>query len=269
MIRTRHLASLAAVVALAFAAGITSVASAQTPLLQLDYNQAKTFGTVEIAGGAIDITSGAMVVNTASFGFVPSQQLPNEYNVNGIGQPEFGDAAIHDAIVKGLNSANGGYWNGTNGIISSSAANDPNLATYVGWLDNGAAGNLIGQPQLYVSWDGQTIGPGQSIIAFTSLGDALLHGTVDLADYNLANGFFGDNTGYLTGGAQPGGLGSAVQGNGGSADWGDGDVLYHGTVDLADYNQVNGFFGSTAPNGPYTFTELALCNRPIGSISGS
>ena len=96
MIRTRHrlLACMAAVVALSIAAE----ASAQS-LLVLDYDAAKQFGNVHIAGGAIDLTSGAMIVTTSSFGFVPTGGAPNEYGSPGVA--EFGDAAIHDALAEG------------------------------------------------------------------------------------------------------------------------------------------------------------------------
>jgi len=192
MIQTRHrlLAALAAVVALAYA----SQASAQTTLLVLSYSQAKTFGNVHIAGGAIDMTNGAMIVTTSSFGFVPSGGQVNEYGSPGV--PEYGDAAIHDAIAEGANYA-GGFWNGTNGIISSSAATDPKFDTAVGWLDNS-----IGA---YSTWGGQSVGPGQSIIATTWYGDADLNGYVNGADTSLwsttvSSGPFGGQTGAITGG---------------------------------------------------------------------
>ena len=67
----------------------------------LDYSDAKTFGSVHIAGGTIDLTNGAMIVTTSSFGFVPSGGQVNEYGSPGVA--EFGDAAIHDALAEGAN----------------------------------------------------------------------------------------------------------------------------------------------------------------------
>ena len=73
----------------------------------------------------------AMIVTTSSFGFVPdgyfngTKQVlfPDEYgNLN---VAEFGDAAIHDVLLEGDDLAAGGYWNGTNGIFSSTADNNP------------------------------------------------------------------------------------------------------------------------------------------------
>ncbi len=135
MIRTRQLAMLAAVVAVA----VASQASAQS-LLVLDYNSAKIFGSVEIAGGAIDVTNGAMIVTTSSFGFVPSGDPGGPPEVGVPGVAEYGDNAIHDALVEGGNYANG-YWNGTNGIMSSTAQNDNSgFLKAVGWIDNSIVG---------------------------------------------------------------------------------------------------------------------------------
>ena len=140
MIRTRHLAALAAVVALAYA----SQASAQS-LLQLDYNSAKIFGTVEIAGGAIDITNGAMIVTTSSFGFVPegystaARMFPIRVNSarrtpNTVTTP-FAMRSLK-ATTRATAPGGPGFWNGTNGIISSAAAERPQGNLSIGWVDN-------------------------------------------------------------------------------------------------------------------------------------
>ena len=55
-------------------------------------------GTVNAFG--VDLSSGAMVVTTSSFGFVPSESLPGELGTPGTA--EYGDNAIHDAILRGL-----------------------------------------------------------------------------------------------------------------------------------------------------------------------
>jgi len=206
--RRRLLASFAAVVALTYA----SQASAQA-LLVLAYSNAKTFGNVHIAGGAIDITSGAMIVSTSGFGFVPSigGHANGEYGSAGVA--EFGDAAIHDAIVEGFD---GGAWNGSNGIISSTAATDPSGLTAVGWIDNDALG-------AYSIYRGITLHSGQSIIAYTYYGDTDLSGYVDDADVNNVNNNFGSNLpgdSYLGGSFYP--------------DWADGDTNYSQSVDVGD-----------------------------------
>jgi hypothetical protein len=174
---------MAAVVATAVAANASA-----TSLLELNYNNAKTFGNVHIAGGAIDLTDGALIVTTSSFGFVPSgyvsggslQRMPGELAVNGLGQPEYGDAAIRDAIIEGSNFANNGFWNGTNGIISNttsdSAANAPNFDKAVGWIDNAYWG--------FTHFWGQPVNPSQSIITLAWDGDPYLSGKVTTDGYD-------------------------------------------------------------------------------------
>jgi len=206
---------VAAVFGCVVALGIAGPAFAQ--LVQLDYNAAKTFGTVEMDGGAIDLTSGAIIVTTSSFGFVPQGTGTNEYMTNGVGNPEYGDAAIHDAISEGANY-NAGFWNGTNGITSSVAANssypgglaNPNLMG-VGWVDDSVA--------TYSVFRGLPVNASQSIITTTWYGDANLDGTVDASDYGLlANTILTHTT-----------LG------GGPPEWIDGDFNNDGVVDASDY----------------------------------
>jgi len=207
MIRTRHriMACMAAVVALAVAAEASA-----SSLLQLDYNAAKAFGSVHIAGGAIDLTNGAMIVTTSSFGFVPSGGAPNE--IGSAGVAEYGDNAIHDALAEGANYS-GGFWNGTNGIQSSSAANNANTNTAIGWVDNS-----IGA---YSSFRGVPVSTDQSIIAYTYYGDADLSGFVDNSDYGLWS------AAYLQSQSQ------VYPGRG--VEWIDGDWDQSGFVDNSDY----------------------------------
>jgi hypothetical protein len=202
-----------ALIASIIAVATTSIVSA-TSLLQLDYNAAKTLGAVHIAGGAIDLTNGAIIVTTSSIGFVPSGGQINEYGASGVA--EFGDAAIHDALVEGANYASG-FWNGTNGILSSTAANNPNGNTAVGWIDNS-----IG---VYTSFRGLSVGPGQSIIAYTYFGDADLNGVIDTGDQQLLSNSLGQTVGIY------GLRGSMVNGNPEGMEWVDGDFNQDGLVD--------------------------------------
>lgn len=223
MIRTRHLALLAAIVALA---AFAAQASAQTPLLQLDYNSAKIFGTVEIAGGAIDLTNGAMIVTTSSFGFVPTGGAVNEYGEPGVA--EYGDAAIHDALAEGVNY-NGGFWNGTNGIMSSDAENNAGTNTTIGWIDNSLG--------IYSSFRGVPLTTSESIIAYTYYGDADLNGVVDSADYGLWSAGLGQPVGLY---GQTGSIvniwnGTSLVPTPEPPEWIDGDFDQSGSVDSADY----------------------------------
>ncbi len=240
MIQTRHrlMAALAAVVALA----VASQASAQTSLLILSYSDAKTFGNVHVAGGAIDLTNGAMIVTTSSFGFVPTGGFADEYGSPG--QPEYGRNAIHDALIEGANYSNG-LWNGTNGIISSSAATDPLTNKGIGWLDNS-----IGA---YSTFKGVPVSADQSIIAYTYLGDADLSGFVDGSDYGLWSAAFNLPT-------------SQVYGSGG-VEWADGDWDQSGLSDGSDYGLFSATFGlsplySAAPIVPSAQVGAAIAPVP-------
>jgi hypothetical protein len=223
MIRSRHrlLASLAAVVALA----VASQASASS-LLQLAYSNAKTFGNVHIAGGAIDLTSGAMIVTTSAFGFVPSGGQANEYGTPGVA--EYGIAAIHDAIVEGANIA-GGFWDGTNGIKSSTAATWGNADQGIYFVDNSFVG--------LSSFRGIPVTADQTIIATTWLGDGDLNGIVNADDRGLWSG-------YLT-------TGTTLYG--GPVESVDGDFDYSGLVNADDRGVWSGTLtlgdGQTTING--------------------
>jgi hypothetical protein len=176
-----------------------------------------------------------MIVTTSSFGFVPSGGFPNELGSPGVA--EYGDRAIHDAIVEGMNN---GSWNGTNGIMSSIAANDPNGITGIGWIDNDVVG-------AYGTFRGVTVPPGSSIIAYTYIGDTDLSGYVDSADYSaLTNLFNLEHHGYLD---------PSI-----GVDWFDGDVDYSGKIDSADYTQLTNVF--MAPP-LYTAAPLVAPNETL------
>ncbi len=124
-----------------------------------------------------------MIVTTSSFGFVPTGGQPNEYGAPNVA--EYGDNAIHDALIEGLNP-NTGYWNGTNGIISSAAANDTSGNTSVVWVNNSVT--------QYSTFRGVAVNPGQSIITFDYATDIDLTGQISL------DGFLAWNGTYISGG---------------------------------------------------------------------
>jgi hypothetical protein len=230
MIRTRHLAVLAAAVALA----VASQASAQTPLLQLDYNSAKLFGQVQVAGGAIDITNGAMIVTTSSFGFVPSAGGIAAAASDGLleygtaNTPEYGDAAIHDAIVEGAVSGSS-VWYGTNGIISNAAANSGGTGQ-IGWLDLNAASQGGGAG---FTFRGVTVPLGDSIIAYNMVGDNQFQGQTNSADLLQVLDNYNDTTGYLTNNSFTYPTNQPL-----AADYFDGNDSYTGQVGSADLLDV-------------------------------
>ncbi len=231
---------------------IATGASAQS-LLVLDYNSAKVFGNVEIAGGAIDITSGAMIVTTSGFGFVPdgyyngTRRVPYPDEDGQLGAAEYGDAAIHDAILEGANYATGGFWNGTNGIFSSTAGNGSGN-TAVGWIDNSI--------DAYTSFRGVAVTTNQSIIAYTYFGDALLQGSITTSDSTVVTNALGENVGVY------GAIGNTVNGQPEGVEWLDGDFNQDGVVNSLDLGLLQSNLGQPAlyTAGPFApgFNPAAL-----------
>ncbi len=82
-------------------------------LLVLSYSQAHTFGNMHIAGGAIDITNGNMIVTTSDFGLVPTVVL----NVNKSGATA---AALGKILVEEAQTRRSGPY-----IWAASAASSP------------------------------------------------------------------------------------------------------------------------------------------------
>ena len=213
--------SLLAIVSVAVVLTASSYAAAQPPLLVLDYNSAKVFGTVDIDGGAIDVTTGAMIVTTSSFGFVPegyyigSRQVlfPVEYGQLNVA--EYGDAAIHDARLEGADYAAGGYWSGTNGIISSNAENGSRTA--VGWIDNSVGA--------YTSYRGVPVNTSQSIIGYAYYGDALMSGSITALDNAVVGSSIGETIGLY------GDFGNTINSQPEGVEWIDGDFDQDGAVD--------------------------------------
>ena len=230
MLRIRHLVetTLACVVVL----GIGGRVLAQTPLVQLNFNAAMKLGTVQVAGGAIDLTNGALIVTTSSFGFAPSagnyqgtfaSSYGGEYGT--VGVAEYSTAAVHDALQEGSNygtnpgAASSGFWNGTNGIMSSSAATNGQSILAVGYIDNSVS--------TYNTFRGVALDNtnySQTIFATTYYGDANLDGVVNGDDYTLL---------AQTEQADVTGVTSAI--TGGPVQWVDGDFNGDGVVNGDDY----------------------------------
>ena len=197
-------------------------AARQTPAQVVLSGSVAVFNSVQIASGhTINFASvGAMICTTSSFGFVPQGGQANEYGSPGV--PEYGDAAIHDALAEGANYQSG-FWDGMSGLISSTAANNPNSNLALGWIDNS-----IG---LYTTFRGVSVNSSQSIIEVTYYGDSLLQGAVTYADYQLMNIDYGKTT--------------SIYGNPfGGAEWIDGDSDQGGVVDADDYALMLSAYGS-------------------------
>ena len=124
-------------------------------------------------------------------------------------------AQVIDQVRQGYN---GGKWNGSGGITSSTAAADSTHLTALGVIQNDQNGSPIyNENNLF---DGGEPNPGDILIKFTYVGDANLDGIVDGSDYSLIdNGILTHATGWLNG-----------------------DFNYDGVVNGADYTLIDNAF---------------------------
>ncbi len=136
------------------------------------------------------------------------------------------DLSNNDMIVHNGNAAtltnqiqqgyNNGPWNGSGGILSSTAAGTNNTALGIELNNNGSGGVLIS------SFDGQTVTTSDVLVKYTYFGDANLDGVVNGSDYTLIDNGFNNS---LTG-------------------WHNGDFNYDGVVNGDDYTLIDNAFNT-------------------------
>jgi len=116
---------------------------------------------------------------------------------------------------------NGETWNGTGGIVSSTAATNV-LSFAVGYAENSEIGSGS-----YATFGGQAVGSHSVLIKYTRNGDCNLDGVVNGDDGGILGGAFG--------------LGGSTYGN-----WHFGDMDYDGSVDGDDGGSLNGAYDPNA-----------------------
>ncbi len=159
-------------------------------------------GTVSASGGGV-IVLGALSISGGSFNLENDDLIIHHGNL----------AAVTALIAVGYN---GGSWNGSTGITSSTAAAAGNTALAVELNNNGSGGVLLG------TFDGQTVTTSDLLVKYTYFGDADLNGVVNGSDYTLI-----DN-----------GLNNALTG------WRNGDFNYDGVVNGDDYTLIDNAFNT-------------------------
>jgi len=156
---------------------------------------ALTFNT----GGKVDLNGNDMVVQNTVAGTLFSQ------------------------LQAGFN-AGSGYWNGSTGIESTTAASNTTYLTTLGYMQS--PGN---------TFDGVSTSTADTLVKYTYYGDADLNGTVNGADYTQIDQGFGMG---LTG-------------------WSNGDFNYDGVVNGLDYALIDNTFNQLAAN-PMLTNPLAV-----------
>jgi hypothetical protein len=191
----------------------------------LEGGGAYVFNSVQINAGYFDLTTSAIITNPNVFSFKPT------------GQPIiYGNNAVQQAVASGAN-LDIGYWDGDNGIMSSTAAADVNWSTAVGWVDN----SLFH----YGSWRGKNLTAlpyNAVLISYTYYGDVNLNGFLDGSDraiieYSIAHPP-----------ANPA--------------WQNGDINYDNSVDPADLELFDSIQGMGLPSlnfGAVVVPEPSTC----------
>jgi fibronectin-binding autotransporter adhesin len=167
----------------ALGTGAIAIDNAATARAQVGLPKAISVASVTTTGtGKFDITDNAMVIKGSNLATVTAQ------------------------VMAGYNN---GDFLGT-GITSSTAANDPNFLTAIGYASNIEAA--------YITFEGVSgLDDNDVLVKYTYYGDADLTGSVDLDDFNL----------FLAGYQDPANVPQT---------WIYGDFDYTGSVDLDDFN---------------------------------
>jgi fibronectin-binding autotransporter adhesin len=192
-------------------------------------------GSTNISGGTLILASpfalspetnlivgaGASVITNTSGGVtVNSLNLAGTFDLkNSVLVVENSTLTAVNALVSA--GFNGGAWNGTSGIISSTAAADTTHLTTLGIIQNSS--NQSAGSVLKNTMDAQSgLTNTDILVKYTYYGDANLDGQVDGSDYSLIdNGYLN----HLTG-------------------WYNGDFNYDGVVDGSDYTLIDNAFNS-------------------------
>jgi autotransporter-associated beta strand protein len=172
----------------------------------LTLNQLVVSGTTNAWNGKLDLTNNALIVHNGTLG-----------DINNLAAAGYA----------------GGTWNGTTGIVSSTAAADTTHLTAIG-VALGTAGN---------TFEGATVSTGDVLVKYTYYGDALLTGSVTTADYTQID------AGFLSqGGSTP------------LTGWQNGDFNYDGTINGSDYTLIDNAFNQ---QGAQLLSQVASATAQI------
>ncbi len=164
--------------------------------------------SLNINSGTLDLSNNDMIVQSAGAG---------------------GLAQLTAEVASGYN---GGHWNGTTGITSSTAAGTNNTAIGIEQNDNGSGTPLMS------TFDGQPVGDQDVLLKYTYFGDANLDGVVNGDDYTLIDNGFNNN---LTG-------------------WHNGDFNYDGIVNGDDYTLIDNAFNTQGASLAAAPAEMVAVN---------
>jgi hypothetical protein len=206
----------------------------------------QVFSNLTLANGtSAQLTSGAnkvLVVSNLSIGTGAVLDLTDEDAI-----VRLGSSSLINQLAG--NGYNGGIWNGTSGIVSSTAAavaaDSSNLHKTALGVAPASATPLVG------SFDGQTLNGSDVVIRYTNTGDANLDGHVNTMDFTALASNFG----------------------GASKIWSQGDFTFNTIVNALDFNHVSTNFGQAlpapTPDGVFSETPIqpaASLDQPLAAI---
>jgi fibronectin-binding autotransporter adhesin len=214
------------------------VTQANSGTLAFAPNYSSGIQTINLSGG-LNISNGALVqVNAALTTSTRSLMVTSAISLGTTGKLDLANndldvqsgslSAVTALVAHGFN---GGTWNNTGGIVSTSAASSPARLTALGVIQNNQSGTA-----LYTAsnpFDGTTPGVGDVLVKYTYYGDANLDGKVDGSDYSLI-----DNAYEMEGWVNGVETGTPISG------WFSGDFNYDNNIDGSDYTLIDNAFNS-------------------------
>jgi len=158
-----------------------------------------------------------------------------------------GSASLSSITALVQSGYNNGGWNGTSGIISTDAANNPRHLTALGVIlnDNGMGSPLYGTGGTIAgTFEGGVPSMDDVLVKYTYYGDTNLNGKVDGSDYSRIDAGF--------------------QSNGSLSGWYNGDFNYDGVIDGSDYTLIDNAFNS---QGAVLAAAIASPTAEIGGAA--
>jgi len=241
-------------------AGSTTVTGAKLTLgtLLYNFNINTYYGASTLpAGTNLNIGSGASVVaSTVLNNSAPAEYAVTVGSLSVLGKLDLNNNAlvVHNSSVGAVTALlasgyNGGKWNGTTGIVSSTAAADSTHLTALGVILNNTDGStpLFGSSSNLGLFDGTSPLATDVLVKYTYYGDTNLDGVVDGTDYSRIDNAFTNNQNSsnpkLTG-------------------WFNGDFNYDGIINGSDYALIDNAFNQQGAS-----LASAVATAQIGGTS--
>jgi hypothetical protein len=211
------------------AAVTVATTAAGSPITLLQINALSLSGSTNAWTSKLDLGNGAAIVHAGSL------------------------ATITNQVKQGYN---GGNWQGTYGITSSSAAADTTYLTAVGVIANndGTGAALYGASGALGSFESANPMLNDVLIKYTYYGDTDLSGIVDGTDYSRV-----DNS-YMHENFSNGVATNPISG------WYYGDFNYDGVVDGSDYTLMDNAFNM---QGAQLSAQIATPTALIAGAAGT